>query len=131
MLNNVLRNPPFYSFVSFLIVSVAPFNKILSFQINKLLLINIMYCFSNSSPLKLEQFSLCHSFLRLKLLKLLFQNHVFFLIASSITDAAAVIPNGAKIFLQVEQLLSLMDQLFYLTKSLKIVYPELFQIFEL
>ena len=34
----------------------------------------------------------------MKLLKLLFQSHVFFLIPASIAEAAAVIPNGAKTF---------------------------------
>ena len=43
--SHILKNPPFCSFLSFLIVLVTPFNKIFE-----------------SSPLKLEQFSLCHLF---------------------------------------------------------------------
>ena len=56
--NNIFKNPSFCSFVFFLIVLVTPFNKILDLQ-------------------ESEQFSLCHSFLYLKLLKLLSQNRVF------------------------------------------------------
>ena len=67
--NNIPKNPPFYSFVSFSIVLVISFNKI----------------YYNLEAL--EQFSKCCSFLHLKLLRLLFQN-----------QAAAVIPNGVKIF---------------------------------
>ena len=52
----------------------------------------------NQNREELKQISLCHSFLRLKLLKLLFLNHVFFWIPASIAEAAAVIPDGAKIF---------------------------------
>ena len=40
------------------------------------------------------QFSLCNSFLHLRLLELLFQKQVFFCIPASAADAAAVNPNG-------------------------------------
>ena len=46
-----------------------------------------------------EQFSLGHSFLRLKLLKLLSLNHAIFFLNSFINaEAAAAIPNGGKRF---------------------------------
>ena len=51
------------------------------------------------NPLKLEQFSLCHSFLHSTLLKLLFQNQVFFCIPASAAEAAEVNPNGIKTLL--------------------------------
>ena len=51
----------------------------------------------------------------------------FFLIPASIAEAAAVIPNGAKIFLaKGAVLLSLMDLLIYSTMILKILQIELF-----
>ena len=56
--NNMLKNPPFCSFVLFLIISVTPFNKILESS-------------------RAWTISLCHLFISLKLLKLLSQNRVF------------------------------------------------------
>ena len=76
--NNIPKNPPFCSFVSFSIALVMPFNKILESS---------------------RACSLKHLFLHLKLLKLLFQNHLLsFEFLQSIAEVAAVIPNGAKIF---------------------------------
>ena len=56
--NNILKNLPFCSFVSFLIVLVTPFSKKLESS-------------------RAWQFSLCRSFLHLKLLVLFFLNRVF------------------------------------------------------
>ena len=50
----------------------------------------------------------------------------FFWIPASIAEAAAVIPKETKIILPKEQLLSLMDLLFYLTMILEILQIELF-----
>ena len=51
---------------------------------------------------------------------------LFFLIPASIAEAAAVIPNGAKIFFAKGTAISLMDQLMYLIMILKILQIELF-----
>ena len=51
---------------------------------------------------------------------------IFFWISTSPAGAAAVIPNGAKIFLLEEQLLLLMDLLIYLIMILKTLQIELF-----
>ena len=60
------------------------------------------------------------------------ESYIFFWIPASIAEAAAVIPNGAKIFfLPKEQLLSFMDQLFYLIMILKILQIEVFEKFRL
>ena len=55
----------------------------------------------------------------------------FFLISASIAEAAAVIPNGAKIFFAKGIVLSLMGLLFYSIMILKILQIELFQKLEL
>ena len=51
---------------------------------------------------------------------------IFFCISASPAGAAAVIPNGANIFLLEEQLLLLMDLLIYLIMILKTLQIELF-----
>ena len=76
---------------------------------------------------ELERFLLCHSFLRLKLLKLLFQNHVFFKkIPTFIADTVAVIPNRAKIFFDNGAATFVNGPLYYLTTHLKNHQFELF-----
>ena len=62
----------------FSIVLVTPFNKILK------------------SPRKISQISFISSF---EFIKLFFQSHVFYWISALFSEAAAVISNGAKIFL--------------------------------
>ena len=59
--NSIDKKPPLCSFVSFLIVLVTTFKKY-------------------QNPLRLKQFSSHHSFLLLKLLKLLFQNQISFFV---------------------------------------------------
>ena len=52
----------------------------------------------------------------------------FFLIPASIVEAAAVIPNGAKISFAKELLLPLMDLLIYSTMTLKTLHIELLEL---
>ena len=78
--NNILENPPCCSFVSFLILLLIPFNKISEY----------------SKACKIFIISLISSF---EILKVVFPEPCIFLsILPSIDEAAAVIPNEAKIF---------------------------------
>ena len=78
--NNILKNPPFCSFVSFLIVLGTPFSKI--FESSSAWIIFII------------------SFLHLKLWKSYFQTPIFFYVfPHSADEAAAVNPKGIKTLL--------------------------------
>ena len=93
--SKVPKNPPFCSFASFLMVFVTSFNKKLESS-------------------KLERFTLCHSFLHLRLLKLLFLNHAFsFKFRHQLLKQQLLFLIVLKYVLPKEQLLSLMDLLIY------------------
>ena len=106
--NNMLKNPPFCFSVSLLSVFVTPFNKILELQ-------------------KLEQFSFCHSFLHLKLLKLLFLNDVFsFEFLHQLLKQQLLHLMELKYFLPKELQFLSMELLINLIRILKILQIELF-----
>ena len=78
--NKILKNPPFCSFVSFLIFLVTPFNKILeSSRAWIIFVMPFIYLFEIIKVTVPEPW-------------------IFFWISASITEGAAVIPNGAKTF---------------------------------
>ena len=106
--NNMLKYPPVCSFVLFSIILVTPFNKIL--ESSRASTIFIMSFISLFEIIKVVVPKPC----------------IFFWMPASIAEAAAVIPNEAKIFLSKEQLLSLMNLLVYVIMILKILQIGLF-----
>ena len=107
--NNILKNLPFCSFDSFLIVLVTPFSEIL--ESSRVWIIFFMSFISSFEIIKVVVPEPC----------------IFFWIPASIAEAAAVIPNGArKHFLLKGLLLSLVDLLIYSIMILKILQIELF-----
>ena len=93
--NNIPKNPPFCSFVSFLIVLVTPVNKIL--ESSRAWTIFIMSFISSFKIIEVVVPEPC----------------IFFWIPASIAEGPAVIPNGAKYFLPMELLLLLMGLFFF------------------
>ena len=99
--NNMFNNPPFYSFVSLLVVLVTPFNKILESSIAwTIFIMPFISLFKVVVP----------------------EPSVFFWIPASVAEAAAVISNGAKTFFLKELLLSLMVLLIYSTQQYLILF---------
>ena len=106
---SVPRNPPLCYLVSFLIVLVIPFSKILeSSRAGTIFVMSFIFSFEIIKVVVSEP---C----------------IFFWIPAAIAETAAVIPNGAKMFFffAKRQLLSLMDLLVYLIMILKTFQIEL------
>ena len=101
---NKLKNPPFCSFVSFLVVLVTLFSKILESSRASTI------CVISFEIIKFAVPEPC----------------TFFWIPASISEAAAVIPNGAKTYFADGIAFSLMDLLINLIITLKILQTELF-----